>query len=85
MIKNEIIDQIIESLTELKSVEDIEITNFSQKPEIESWEMVDGTGYDYLSYQFTIKLKQPKKFKIIGGIKEYVNNKGEKNENNNNR
>ena len=80
MSKNEIIDQIIESLTELKSVEDIEITNFSSKPEIESWEMVDGIGYDFLSYQFTIKLKHPKKFKIIGGIKVYENDKGDKNE-----
>lgn len=78
MNKEEIIDQIIKSLTELKDDEDIEITNFSSKPEIESWEMVDGTGYDFISYQYTIKLKQPKEFKIIGGIKEYVNNKRDK-------
>ena len=73
MSKEELIDTIIKSLEKLKNDKNIEITNVSSRPEIESWEWFDGTGWDFLSYHYTIKYKQPKKYKRNGGIKEYEN------------
>ncbi len=74
MNKEEIIEMIKKSLDELKNDKNIEITDFSSEPEINRWEMVDGTGFEYLSYHYTIELKQPRRYKIVGGIRQYENN-----------
>lgn len=71
MNKNEITNNIIRLIKDLKKDKDIEITNYSVEPEVESWELYDGTGIEHLSYHFTIKYKKPIKYKKIGGIKIY--------------